>query len=197
MHYFFNTFEPIFQIALQTAGVVSGLPYAFIILLLCRAVWVEVQVAAGDIDPFGPKFSVGLFDPFGAEPFKLLSKKKKPTLKLLYRCVINIFLAPWTVAKSASRLEQGHLYKQALTTVPLFVLSVILFILELAAKGCWAIGLICYLGFAISITRVRLNVREKFKIDGNVFEDFFAALFFYPSVAVQLDEVTKDTIESK
>ena len=157
----------------------------------------EVQVAAGDIDPFGPKFSVGLFDPFGAEPFKLLSKKKKPTLKLLYRCVINIFLAPWTVAKSASRLEQGHLYKQALTTVPLFVLSVILFILELAAKGCWAIGLICYLGFAISITRVRLNVREKFKIDGNVFEDFFAALFFYPSVAVQLDEATKDTIESK
>ena len=56
--------------ALQTAGIVSGLPYTVVICLLCTATWRAVQVAAGDLDPFGPTFACGLFDALGAQPFK-------------------------------------------------------------------------------------------------------------------------------
>ena len=45
--------------ALQTAGVVSGLPYTFVICILCVALWRAVKVADGDLDPFGPTFAIG------------------------------------------------------------------------------------------------------------------------------------------
>ena len=56
--------------ALQTAGIVSGLPYTVVICLLCTATWRAVKVAAGDLDPHGPTFACGLFDPLMAEPIK-------------------------------------------------------------------------------------------------------------------------------
>jgi choline-glycine betaine transporter len=56
--------------ALQTAGIVSGLPYTVVICLLCTATWRAVKVAAGDLDPHGPTFACGLFDMLMAEPRK-------------------------------------------------------------------------------------------------------------------------------
>ena len=56
--------------ALQTAGIVSGLPYTVVVCLLCVATWRAVKVAAGDLDPHGPTFACGLFDPLMAEPWK-------------------------------------------------------------------------------------------------------------------------------
>ena len=56
--------------ALQTAGIVSGLPYTVVICLLCTATWRAVKVAAGDLDPHGPTFACGLFDMLLAEPRK-------------------------------------------------------------------------------------------------------------------------------
>ena len=56
--------------ALQTAGIVSGLPYTVVICLLCTSIWRAVKVAAGDLDPHGPTFACGLFDPWMVEPRK-------------------------------------------------------------------------------------------------------------------------------
>ena len=49
-----------------------------------------------------------------------------------------------------------------------------------------------YLGFATVLTATRIQCRERFFINGNAFEDFFASLFFYPNVALQLDETTQN-----
>ncbi len=184
---------------MQTAGIVSGLPYTFIIFMLCKSVWTEVQVAAGDLNPFGPQFSIGLFDPLAAKPLKVLVKNQKVAIDLFLKFAMNIVMAPWTVAVSAHRLEEekGKLWLHTLATIPFFVLSIIFFLLELAANGCWAIGWFWYLSFVISMTGVRLNARAKLNIDGNVFEDFFASLFFYPCVAVQLDAATKGMNQSE
>ena len=57
---------------LQTAGIVSGLPYTFVVSILCIALWKAVKVSYGDLDPFGPKFTVGLFDCWGAQPMKTI-----------------------------------------------------------------------------------------------------------------------------
>ena len=42
------------------------------------------------------------------------------------------------------------------------------------------------------MTAVRIQCRDRFDINGNAFEDFFASLFFYPNVALQLDETIKN-----
>ena len=42
------------------------------------------------------------------------------------------------------------------------------------------------------MTAVRIQCRDRFDINGNAFEDFFASLFFYPNVALQLYETTKN-----
>ena len=56
--------------AIQTIGIVSALPYSFIILLTCISLWRALKVANGSLDPKGPTFKCGLIDPLAGEPFK-------------------------------------------------------------------------------------------------------------------------------
>ena len=42
------------------------------------------------------------------------------------------------------------------------------------------------------MTAFRIQCRDRFDINGNAFEDFFASLFFYPNVALQLYEKMKN-----
>ena len=91
--------------ALQTADIVSGLPYTMIVALLCVSIWRAVQVAAGDLDPSAPGFSIGLFDPLAAEPLKVLKAKPKEVLALYVRFLKNIAIGPWTIAKAAHKLS--------------------------------------------------------------------------------------------
>ena len=44
--------------------------------------------------------------------------------------------------------------------------------------------------FSLSILGVRGALRQAYKIDGNVIEDFFSILLVYPLAAVQMDEQT-------
>lgn len=56
--------------AIQTIGIVSALPYSFIILMTCISLWRALKVANGSLDPNGPKFKCGLIDPLAGQPFK-------------------------------------------------------------------------------------------------------------------------------
>ena len=76
-------------------------------------------------------------------------------------------------------------------------LFVLFHILETAFSGAWAIAWFFYLGLATIMCSVRLRVREVFGINGNAFEDFFAAMLLYPAVAVQMDETTKHMDDEK
>ena len=73
--------------ALQTAGVVSGLPYTIVICLLCVSTWRGVKVAYGDLDPHGPSFECGLFDCLFTDPFK----RSERGLKLSFEKKANTF----------------------------------------------------------------------------------------------------------
>ena len=57
--------------AIQTIGIVSALPYSFIILMACISLWRALKVANGSFDPTGPSFSCSLLDPLAAQPFKM------------------------------------------------------------------------------------------------------------------------------
>ena len=51
--------------------------------------------------------------------------------------------------------------------------------------------------FVCQITAVRIKTRKIHGIDGNASEDFFAALFLYPNVALQLDITTDPCQQEK
>ena len=88
-------------------SIVSGLPYTFVICMLCVALWRAVKVAGGDLDPFGPKFTVGLFDCFATHPVKQIRYEGKRILELFVGFLKNIFIAPWTVAQVSARLNNS------------------------------------------------------------------------------------------
>ena len=67
-----------------------------------------------------------------------------------------------------------------------FWLFVIFHCLQLTFNGAWAFAWFWYLGFASIMTAVRLQLRERLSIPGNIWEDFFGSLFLYPCCALQV-----------
>merc|ERR1712029_1166443 len=124
--------------ALQTAGIVSGLPYTFIICILCVSLWRAVKVAAGDLNPFGPKFAVGLFDCWAAHPMTQWKKKSREILELFMGFCINIFKAPWTMAEVQARLNNSDkVWAYAIAPTICMVLWIIFHLAEVGVNGMW------------------------------------------------------------
>lgn len=72
---------------------------------MCVSIWRAVSVAVGDLDPFGPKFSVGLFDCWAAHPYNQIKMESKMIGYLFIRFLKNIFIAPWKLAVVKARLS--------------------------------------------------------------------------------------------
>lgn len=92
--------------ALQSAGLLSGLPYIVLVTLICVSIWRTCQVAAGDLDPDGPTFAIGLYDPFACQPYHEIGKNLGATVKLFLGFLMNIIIAPWSVAQAHGRYER-------------------------------------------------------------------------------------------
>lgn len=102
-------------------------------------------------------------------------------------------MAPWTISKVAKRLDNSTSYAAyAIPSFFCFVAFIVFHIGEIGCDGLWSIAWTFYLGFATIMTGVRIQCREKLDINGNAYEDFFASLFFYPNVALQLDLTTQN-----
>ena len=84
--------------ALQTAGLLSGLPYTFLVCLICVAIWRAVKVAAGDLDPDGPSFAIGLFDSFFTQPYGEIQDHTRKNVSHFFGFLKNVILAPWTIS---------------------------------------------------------------------------------------------------
>ncbi len=173
--------------ALQTAGLLSGLPYTFLVCLICTSIWRAVQVAAGDLDPNGPKFAIGLFDPFFAHPWKVIRKERKWSMKLFLGFLKNLVAAPQSISVANQRLNgKSGSWFVTFAAWSTFWAAVLFHILQAAFDGGWAFGWFFYLCFASIATAIRLQLRGRLDIKGNVWEDFFSALIFYPCCALQV-----------
>ena len=62
---------------------------------------------------------------------------------------------------------------------------------SLKLEGIYALAWVFYLGFATLLTVARANIRSHYGINGNPIEDFFAAMFVYPCVLIQLETVSQ------
>ncbi|CAB4061836.1 unnamed protein product [Lepeophtheirus salmonis] len=108
---------------LQSAGLISGLPYTFVVCLLCVSLWRYVKMVMGDLDIRGPKFRVSLFDPFFTIPYV---EWNFPRMALLFvECLMEIFMAPFTIGSTASILFEY--------SIPIIHQAIVLTFLSLTA----------------------------------------------------------------
>ncbi|KAL5263770.1 hypothetical protein ACHWQZ_G004986 [Mnemiopsis leidyi] len=164
--------------AVQTASIVSGLPYSIIMSFLVVSLWRGLAMEHGDLNPYGADFSIGIIDPFATWDPSLWIQFGK-----------NIFMTPKVLYDTNMR-QGGQKTGSTILAISaslLWLLWIILHIVEIVVPGCYAIAWICYIGFATIITGFRASVRSEFDINGNPVEDFFASLIMYPSVAIQLE----------
>ena len=164
--------------ALQTVSIVCGLPYTFVICFLCVALWRACGVSYRDLDAQAPDFPVGYLD-FATE-FKL---------DIIGEWLLAFILGPYWSAKAAVRVwKMKDFMTFIFAGIAYFLLLcfVVLYPLHWVEHEFWAFAWTCFFGFATIIGACRTAVRVDRDYIGNPVEDWFAALFLYPSVGQQL-----------
>ena len=164
--------------ALQTVSIVCGLPYTIIVCFLCVALWRACAVAFHDIDAHAPDFQVGYLD-FATE-FKM---------DIILEWLLGFVLGPYWAAKAACnvwKMKDFVVYIWAAVVYLLLFTFILFHFLHLAVDEFWALAWTCFFGFAAIMGLFRTAVRDHHGYIGNTIEDFFAALFLYPSVGQQL-----------
>ena len=170
--------------ALQAIGLLSGLPFIFLMCLICVAIWKALRVVGGDLDPHGPEFAISIFAPFATEPY--CDIKASRTWKLFLQFAMNIFIAPYTLAVVAARLNNDKkVWAYAIPIASAFGLFILCHILELVISGMWAVAWFFFLCFVATMTSYRIQTRERYGIDGHPAEDFFVSCF-YPACVLQV-----------
>ena len=119
--------------------------------------------------------------------------------RLFVKFLGNIFIGPLTISSVATKLNQYTKAKAILftaTAVTFFAGFIVCHALgPFLVDNLWAVGWFMYLAYTALVTTVRSHARQVGGINGNVLEDFFASLLFYPNVAVQLDETVDILIQ--
>ena len=163
--------------ALQSMSIVTGLLYTMVLNLMCVALWRAFKMELGDLDPHGPQFSSNILD-----------SVFHPSWKRFKRLITAVF-APWLpMGKAAGRLYGGRAWGYMVVLGIPFYLWILMEILQVVESALAYVGWSVLFGFFAYGTGIRANMREKYGINGNMFEDFFAVLLIYPLAAVQMDE---------
>ena len=171
--------------ALQTVSIASGVPYTIMLCFMCVALWRAVKVEAGDLDPNGPQFTTGLLDVLSI-----------PTVESVCKVIISIF-APWySMGTAAGMVEKpnGRKWTHMLIMALPFYACISMLVLErlYVFSGICYVGWTLLFGFFAYATGVRNSIREKYEINGNIAEDFFAVMVLYPFAAYQMEHHMKN-----
>ena len=162
--------------ALQAVSVSSGLIYTLILNLMCVALWRALKIEGGDLDPEGPQFATDLLDVL-----------YNPTKTKIIKVIVATFAPWWPLGKVAAKLfNTSHWPYMILFAVPFYTWAILL-LLQIENPGLPYVGWAILIAFFAYASGVRTNIRAKYRINGNMVEDFFAVMLMYPLAAVQME----------
>ncbi|XP_048575810.1 glycine betaine transporter 1-like [Nematostella vectensis] len=173
--------------ALQAVSVSSGLLYTVVLNFVCISIWRAVKYDTGDLDFTGPYFNFGLFDLFYSIP----------SFERLYRLAIAIFFPCWPMANAKHKIDGSNRWVTMVFLAVPFYGWVLLEIAEIAQQGLAYVGWSLVIGFVVLGGGIRGAIREKYKIVGNMAEDFFAVMLMYPLAAMQMEYQVTGNPEAK
>jgi len=171
--------------SLQAASICSGLPFTFMLCFMMPSLW--YALCEDRRRGFSTPVYGGIFDymefvfSFGKSP---LPKTMEHTVAF----IMNFFFPTAAMFNANKKLGQGTL-PNALTSIiatVFFYAWVVMLIYN--NDGYWALGWVMYVGFATILSVIRHKTRKAKDLAGNFCEDFFASLFVYPQVIVQITE---------
>lgn len=131
------------------------------------------------IDYDAPQFSIGLLD---------FVTTWQP--RLMMETFFNFFIAPYTTGKVIANLNGNKYAIFWQVTLSMLLVGWIAFMFIEAfcdIPGSMAIAWTCYLGFVSYVTGARILMRRKYKIEGNIIEDFLITCAMWPTVVVQME----------
>lgn len=205
--------------ALQAASIVFGLPYNFFLFIMCASIVKMCQVIeseqledSGIVDAdimlpdktwslpvFGGIFNIFEFIvSFGnVHPARKAKGMDLPSRGHAIDFFKNLFLPFLTLHRiySAVDIKKQHARTNAISTFfycVTFVAMIALFVCGVINHGFVALGWACFFSNACILTSLRLHVREKLAIRGNIIADFCASSFLYPQVLTQMDMQLKE-----
>lgn len=205
--------------ALQAASIVFGLPYNLFLFIMCASIVRMCQVIESEqLDDSGivdadimlpektwslPVFG-GIFNIFefmvslgNVHPARKSKGMDLPSQEHVVGFFKNLFLPFVTLHSIYSTVDtkNQHVRTNAISTFfyfALFLAMIALFVCGVINHGFVALGWACFFTNACILTSLRLHVREKLAIRGNIIWDFLASSFFYPQVLTQMDLQLKE-----
>jgi len=205
--------------ALQAASIIAGLPLCLFLFLMCISIKQMCEYARANPDStklpdpsigswkmpiFGGIFNVieWIVSLGSVHEERISLGMDKPTSSQ----VVGFFqglLLPFVLLHSALSLNDPRGLNKALNLMTsfvyfvLFVAWIVFYSLGYSNSGYSTLGWVCFLLKACILTNVRLSLRQKFAIRGNIVGDFFASSFAYPQTLCQIVEQSKASKESQ
>eukprot|EP00438_Fugacium_kawagutii_P010746 Skav218262 [mRNA] locus=scaffold2035:159554:161545:- [translate_table: standard] len=194
---------------LQAVSIVMGLPFTFILMLMCTSLWRALKIEAGDMPPINNRtdWSLPLYGGVFDLPEVLLTfgKCPWPSRKVVLDFLIAVFLPGCSLYQALRGLAPLQKQPMALPVRRIVAAMTQMFFtgflgFQIASGTCWlmedgkgvvgrgmfAFAWICYISMAGLIALCRHQMRRLFKIEGSGIEDFFASLLLYPQTLAQM-----------
>ena len=99
-------------------------------------------------------FEVGILDPFFTDPFTEIRKSWRDRSELLLHFLLNIALAPLTVARAVARVRPGGFWSALVPLATFLAMFVLLHVVQIAADGVFVFAWVFFIGtvnFGLSI----------------------------------------------
>ncbi|EDO47935.1 predicted protein [Nematostella vectensis] len=110
---------------------------------------------------------------------------------------IAIFFPCWPMANAKHKIDGSNRWVTMVFLAVPFYGWVLLEIAEIAQQGLAYVGWSLVIGFVVLGGGIRGAIREKYKIVGNMAEDFFAVMLMYPLAAMQMEYQVTGNPEAK
>lgn len=163
--------------AIQNMSIIMGLPYTVVICFMCTATWRALLHEFGELK--GRAFKLDYLNPF----FSLCGLKSAALGTI---APSHIWYQTALLMKKKNVLDpvQWSLLKIQIVAVLLTCFDVAFWLLMFVcwgedspkAKGMWVLAWLCYLTISVAFFFLRYEIRNKFGVLGNVWEDMFGAL---------------------
>ncbi|CAK9012378.1 unnamed protein product [Durusdinium trenchii] len=192
---------------LQAVSIVMGLPFTFILMVMCTSLWRALKLEAGDMPPINRRtdWALPLYGGVVDFPEFLLTcgRCPMPSKKSICAFFTALLFPGYALFKALNGLA-SHEQKPmpmvvrmilAKMTQLLFTAFVALHIaaavyegeqLRIEGRGLWSFGWICYISMAGFVALGRHQIRRLYSIEGSGMEDFWAALLLYPQALAQI-----------
>ena len=163
-------------LALQTVSICAGLFYTIILNFMCVALWRSLKTTTEEVDENRPQFTTTILDPI-----------YEPSVKRFCKTLLALIAPWWPLSKAASKIYDSKRWPYMIILAVPFYGCIILQALQVLEPGLAYIGWAILFGFFSYSTGIRANMRDKYDIEGNMIEDFFAVMLVYPLAAVQME----------